>query len=452
MAIHSLWDDQYAISIRRGPLDWSDQSTTGSATDAVSHTDAGVPTQNTSSNAEYGGDWDFKAARGGGGASGTLTAAVAKGQTIGMPTSNAAVIFGIPFTGNPDFGAGVEIIEAPLADGMTVGRVQGAAGSGADASNIFRGGITPTFSGEFLVNSQALMQAGAIFFQEGAGENAAHKQLKTVATTSSSDPLYVGSILRKMSASAADSRLLSDCVASSFSLSADRSTPLTCSMDFTGRLLATNINASTCADTGAADFTLDGGRNYTLQDCKVLISQGPGSTDLKHVPVDAFSLSGSAETGYTFYNQPTPQSVLTGPQSWEGSITIPYSGRGTALTGDVVQKLLAQIGASSSTPSGTTDPIQIHLLWAAAAPGIADGSTVSASTAVAAARDLHIRLHCVLTDVSVGGDSEATQTLSFRCLNHMATNTTLTTAAVSIDTKNDAAANLFGFASQAVAY
>jgi hypothetical protein len=367
-----------------------------------------------------------------------------------MPTSNAAVIFGIPFTGNPDFGSGVEIIEAPLADGQTVGRVQGS--SAFDASNIFRGAITPTFSGEFTVNSQALMQAGAIFFQEGAGENSEHKQLKTVATTSSSDPLYVGSILRKMSTSAADSRLLSDCVASSFSLSADRSSPLTCSMDFTGRVLVTNINASTCADGAAADVTIDAGRNYTLHDCKALISQGPGSTDLKHIPVDAFSLSGSAETGYTFYNQPTPQSVLTGPQSWEGSITIPYSGRGDALTGDVMQKLLAQIGATGSTPSGTTDPFQIHLIWEASAPGAAAGATVAATTSVAAARDLHIRLNCVLTDVSVGGDSEATQTLSFRCLNHMGSNTSLTTAAVSIDTKNDAAANKFGFVTQDVAY
>jgi hypothetical protein len=448
MAIHALWDDQYAFSVRKGPLDWTDQTTGGTATDAVSHQDDGDATQHddgATPPVEFGGDQHFAATRP------AVTGSVALGRVIGMPTTTTAVNFGIPVTGNPDFASGVEIIETPVADGQVVGRVGGGS-AGNDQSNIFRGGSSPTFSMEFVPTVQSLMLVGSTFFQEGTAQEADKLQLRTVAAGQVSDPMYVASVLRKMSTSAADSRILSDCVANSFSLSADRSTPLTCSADFTGRVLVTDYNASTGAAGSAADTTIDIGRNYALHDCKAAISEGTAATQYV-IPVDAFSLNGSMETGYTFYNQTTPQSILTGPQSWEGSITIPLAGRGSQLSNIAMSRILSQLGSNSASPSGTVTPIHISLYWSAT-PNAGDiGAAITQPTSLAGVRDLHIRLCCVITDISVGGDSEATQTLSFRCLNQMTSVSDVARNAVSIDMKADHASNnMFGFTGASATY
>jgi len=487
MALHALWDDQYAFSVRKGPIDWTDKTTgetDGDPTDAVSHLDDGTPTQNTTADTpaiQLGGSAHFAPTRGAAITTGTGNAAagvISKGRHIGIPTSGTAVIHGIPVSGNPDFSVGTEIIETTVADGTVVGRVGGGAATN-DGSSIFRGGSSPTFSMECVPTNMQLMLLGSTFFQEGtsqglaAGADKGKLQLRTVADEQVSDPLYVGAFLKKMSASAADSRVLSDCCPTSFSLSADRSTPLSLSMDFTGRILVTDYNAGTDAKTtasdgdDAADTTLDIGRNYAMHDCIATISEGTSTTQYV-MPVDSFSLSGSMETGYTFYNQPTPQSILTGPQSWEGSITIPLAGRGTAgsekATNQTMTKLMAQVGMTGSTPSGTVNPIHISLFWEAQNPiSAAFGAAATLPSSRSEAdkvkndRDLHIRMTCVITDISVGGDAEATQTISFRCLNQMTNSTTVAAYAVSIDTKAPASSgtnyeSIFGFSNTTVTY
>ena len=487
MALHALWDDQYAFSVRKGPIDWTDKttgSTDGNTTDAVSHTDAGVSTQHATADSpaiQLGGSAHFSATRGAAAiTTGTGSAAagvLSKGRHIGIPTSGTAVIHGIPVSGNPDFSVGTEIIETAVADGTVVGRVGGGSVTN-DGSSIFRGGSSPTFSMECVPTNMQLMLLGATFFQEGtsqglaAGSDKGKMQLRTVADDQVSDPLYVGSFLKKMSAEDTDSRVLSDCCPSSFSLSADRSTPLTLGMDFTGRILVTDYDAgdkavTTADNTTPADTTLDIGRNYAMHDCIATISEGTSTTQYV-MPVDSFSLNGSMETGYTFYNQPTPQSILTGPQSWEGSITIPLAGRGATgsekATNQTLTKLMAQVGMTGSIPSGTVNPIHISLFWEAQSPiSAAFGvnatlpNTRSEASKVANDRDLHIRMTCVITDISVGGDAEATQTISFRCLNQMTSATAVAAYAVSIDSKAPASSgtdyqSIFGFTDTTVTY
>ncbi|MDP6416691.1 MAG: hypothetical protein QGG54_16910, partial [Gammaproteobacteria bacterium] len=153
MALHALWDDQYAFSVRKGPIDWTDKTTGAAVTDAVSHTDTGVGTTHASADSparQLGGAAHFSATRGAAAittGAGTAAGSLSKGRHIGIPTSGTTVIHGIPVTGNPDFSVGTEIIDSPVADGTVVGRVGG--GSAANnSSNIFRGGSSPTFSME----------------------------------------------------------------------------------------------------------------------------------------------------------------------------------------------------------------------------------------------------------------------------------------------------------------
>jgi|21_taG_2_1085346.scaffolds.fasta_scaffold09533_1 hypothetical protein len=454
MAIHALWDDKYAFSVRKGQLDLSE--TTASSTSistGASHTNTGDATDYVVSSVEYGGNRHFKAARG------SVSASLAAGQIIGMPTAADAVQFGIPITGNPDFSPGTEIIETAVPDGITVGRVGDNSASTPDqdvtGSNIFRGGSSPTGSIEFVPTVYSLALVGSTFFQTGTEQNGLRLQLRTVAANNPSDPLYYASILRKMSTGTADSRILSDSIANSFSLSADRSTPLTCSMDFTGRVLVTDYKCDDGADGAAADTTSDIGRNYALHDCVATISEGVSTTQYV-MPIDAFSLSGSMETGYTFFNQTTPQSIMTGPQSWEGSITVPLQGRGGFVTNIKMMKKLAQLGANGASPSGTVDPFHVGLYWEATPITTAIGAAATAGNglpgSLAANRDLHIRLTCVPTDISVGGDAEASMTISFRCMNQMSSAGKRKTPAVSIDMRCDNANHIFGFTGTSANY
>jgi hypothetical protein len=226
-------------------------------------------------------------------------------------------------------------------------------------------------------------------------------------------------------------------------------------MDFTGRVLVSDYNASDGADGAAADTTLDVGRNYALHDCVATISEGVVGTQYV-MPIDAFTLNGSMETGYTFFNQTTPQSIMTGPQSWEGSITVPLAGRGGFITNVKMMKKLAQLGANGAVPSGTVDPFHIGLFWEANPIDEALGAVAGLPTSLVAARDLHIRLTCIPTDISVAGDAEASMTISFRCLNQMNDDSgdisELNAPAVSIDMRTDAAAHVFGFTGTSANY
>ena len=115
MAIHALWEDRYGISLRKGPLDLSDQTASSSGasatTDACSHTNAGAVTNNTDSNSKQRGG---KAHFYGGGSDlgqGQNLVGATIGQRIAAGTGANSFCYGLAVTGNPDFSTGQEMIE-----------------------------------------------------------------------------------------------------------------------------------------------------------------------------------------------------------------------------------------------------------------------------------------------------------------------------------------------------
>lgn len=282
MAIHALWEDRYAFSIRKGGIDLLNETTGSNATLAVSHTNAGTPTSNTSGNTQFGGAGHFFAGHAStdfGVCTGTAGTPIAQ-RNAASNTTTSSFIYGIPVTGNPDIVTGQEMIEIDVQDGSTLPRLSsGSEASNSGSTSAYRGVQTPTFSMDFIPTSKSLFQVGATFFQTGTKEynnssNFSVKQLTTPPEGAGSEPNYYATMVRQISTSGADSRLLSDAVCNSFSLSSDQSTPLTCSAGFTGRLMVSNYNTGTRSD----DFTLDDGRNYLLRDCQCLIT-----TPLKEV-------------------------------------------------------------------------------------------------------------------------------------------------------------------------
>lgn len=291
MAIHALWEDRYAFSIRKGGIDLLNEDSVSHTAIGASHKSDGTPTTHTQSNQQFGGAGHFF---GGGGTdvgvcSGTDGTVIAQRNKV--TTDAGSFIYGIPVTGNPDIVTGQEMIEIDVQDGSTLPRLsRGSEASNSGSTSAYRGVQTPTFSMDFIPTSKSLFQVGATFFQTGTKEYKAPqgtdpesykystKQLTTPAEGDGSEPNYFATIVRQISTSGADSRLLSDAVCNSFSLSSDQSTPLTCSAGFTGRLMVSNYNTGTRSD----DFTLDDGRNYLLRDCQCLIT-----TPLKEVAFTA---------------------------------------------------------------------------------------------------------------------------------------------------------------------
>ena len=284
MAIHALWEDRYAFSIRKGGIDLLNETTGSNATLAVSHTNAGTPTSNTSGDTQFGGAGHFF----GGGATDVGVCSGTDGTVIAQrnasTTTANSFIYGIPVTGNPDVVTGQEMIDIEVRDASTLPRLnRGSEASNSGSTSVYRGVQTPTFSMDFIPTSKSLFQVGATFFQTGTKEynnssNFSVKQLTTPPEGSGSEPKYYATMVRQISENGSDSRMLSDAVCNSFSLSSDQSTPLTCSAGFTGRLMVSNYNTGTRSD----DFTLDDGRNYLLRDCQCLIT-----TPLKEVAFTA---------------------------------------------------------------------------------------------------------------------------------------------------------------------
>ena len=392
MAIHALWEDRYALSIRKGPLDLLDETTGQTSTslyDVVSHTNAGASTNNVNGVLQYGGKGHFfkgGAVTGiGSGAKGTVI-----GQRNGDGTDSGDQMYGIAVTGNPDIETGQEVVEIDVQDGSSLPRLSsGQTDEDSGSTSVYRGTQTPTFNMDFIPTNKSLYSVASTFFQTGAKEVQAQlltyssgsgtapsygdtvsdsdssstgpvlkqtgnassgtvivsltegkdafgtgaitgpssfsatcsavandfriKQLTTPVEGAGSSPLYYASVVRQISASGSDSRLLSDAVCNSFSLSSDQTTPLTASAGFTGRIAVTNYNTGTNSD----DFTLDDGRNYLLRDCLCVIT-----TPLKEV-------------------------TITG-----GTGTFPTVGAkykiGTAAYGTVVEILTAASGGSGS--------------------------------------------------------------------------------------------------------
>ena len=443
MAIHALWEDRYGISLRKGPLDLSDQTTGSTSTDnqdAASYTNAGVPTDNTVSSKQRGGKGHFY----GGGSDldqGTNNVGATIGQRLAAGTGANSFCYGLAVTGNPDFSTGQEVIDINVQDGYTTPRMNtGITDADSGSSSIFRGVQTPTGSVDFIPTSKSLMSVGASFFQSGATEKTGalnHKQLTTPIVGAGSSPLYYATLVRQISTDSADSRLLTDAVCNSFSLSSDQSTPLTCSAGFTGRLLVTNFNMSTDIDGSGRtpNLALDDGRNYLLQDCQCTIATASGTDIL--MPIESFNIDCTSDVSYSYFNSQFPINMVIGGYTIDGSVTIPGEGRGNNHTLNALQDIFAKAGAGTGTGSALMTPVQINFFWQATPFTNLPGTDTTLPTAVEAERDLHIRVNGVITDITTGGDNELTTTISFSGRNTFTTAGALDKKAISIDMLDD---------------
>ena len=441
MAIHALWEDRYGLSIRKGPLDLGDRTNSGgtsTVTDACSFTDAGVPTNNVVSSKQKGGRGHFY----GGTADhdqGTAEIGATIGQRIATGTGANSIAYGLAVTGNPDWSTGQEMVETDVADGYTTPRMNADTTDALSGSTVYRGVQTPTGSVDFIPTSKSLFSVGSCFFQSGATEKTGalnHKQLTTPVVGAGSAPSYYGSLLRQISTDSADSRVLSDAVCNSFSLSSDSTTPLTCSAGFTGRLLVTNFNMDTAiAGSIKPTVKLDDGRNYLLQDCQCTIAT-TSDTDIL-MPIESFSIDCSSDVSYTYFNNQFPINMVMGAFSIEGSVTIPGDGRNSNHTANALQDIFAKAGAGTGAGSSALTPVQIGFYWLATPVTNAPGTDTTIPTAVVASRDLHIRVNGVITDITTGGDNEMTTTISFSGRNTFTTAGALSKKAISIDMMDD---------------
>ena len=455
MAIHALWEDRYGLSIRKGPLDLADRSTgtsgSNAVTDTCSYTDAGVPTNNVDSDSKQrGGKGHFYGGGADKGQGQDLVGGVI-GQRLASGTGAGSLCYGLAVTGNPDWSTGQEMIDVDVADGYTTPRINsGTTDATSGATSIFRGVQTPTGSVDFIPTSKSLFSVGSTFFQTGATERTGalgQKQLTVPVTGAGSTPLYYATLVRQISTDAADSRVLSDALCNSFSLSCDQSTPLTCSAGFTGRILVTNFDMSTDIDGSGRtpSLVLDDGRNYLLQDCQCTIATTSGTDIL--MPIESFNIDCSTDVSYSYFNSQFPINMVTGAYTIEGSVTIPGEGRNSQHTPNALQDIFAKAGAGTGSGSASVTPIQIGFYWLATpftnAPGTdttlhdADGVADDSGTLAGAARDLHIRINGVITDVTTGGDNEMTTTINFSGRNSFTTAGALDKRAISIDLLDD---------------
>ena len=443
MAIHALWEDRYGLSIRKGPLDLAEKTNNaGSSTisDAVSHTDTGVPTNNVVSTKQKGGKGHFY----GGGVDHDVGAG-GVGSTMGQRLVDAdtagSSCYGLAVTGNPDWTTGQEMIDVDVADGYTTPRINsGTTDATSGATSIFRGVQTPTGSIDFIPTSKSLFSVGSTFFQTGATERTGalgQKQLTGPVTGAGSTPLYYASLVRQISTNAGDSRVLSDAICNSFSLSCDQGSPLSCSAGYTGRILVTNFDMSTDIDGAGKtpSLVLDNGRNYLLQDCQCTIATTSGTDIL--MPIESMSVDCSSDVSYSYYNNQFPINMVTGGFTVDGSITIPGEGRGSNHTPNALQEIFAKAGAGTTGGSASVTPVQINFYWLATPFTNAPGTDTTLPTVVAAERDLHIRVNGVITDVATGGDNEMTTTISFSGRNSFNTAGVLDKRAISIDMLDD---------------
>ena len=512
MAIHALWEDRYALSVRKGPLDLAKLVGTGDDSDdnvnVASHTNAGAPTSESNdadTPVEIGGDQHFKNREPG---------ATTQGMQIGQVTSGTTMIFGMPVVGNPGITTGQETIEVEKTDGFATARVGGA----NEASNIFRAGQNPTATFDFVATGKSAVHAAALFFQAGmkqakhAGHtaNVAQKRATFPLNTDGSDPLYYGSFLRKISAAVANSHLLSDAVGTSLTIRASQTEPLTIGLGLSGRLAVTEFDVTNDISGGSEStiFGLDGKKNYLLQDSVVTINDGTRDVALA---CESFDINCTSEVTPNRFNTFFPLNLVLGNYSVDGSFTIPMLGKGThaaSVTLNQFQDLMADAGVGAG--SGVTSTFTPRLLtfgWVSgvtASPGDAvtlkTESTTTSTTAYSAnnvtsielatdvkaslgdganakgvvhltlnsgaetqveytatataggkttltipstdfsgdilgagntvtydaittAQDLRVSVNAIITDVSVGGDTEATMTISFRGMNQFTAGT-----------------------------
>lgn len=447
MAVHAQWQTQYGLSFRQGPLDLSKKldaaSTTLTDRDAASHDNDGLQGNVTVSTKEYGGDQHFNGAS-------MLIAdqgiGVVQGQGQTSDSTNITYIYGQPVVGNPSFSPGQSILDFRKTNGDAIGRIGGTddATGNADA---YRGGQSPTFSAETIPTSKSLTSILGGFFQHGLKEDSTTDNIKVARfpkASDGSDPKWIGSWMRKISSGQDDSQILSDCLPTSLSLSTNTDGILTANTDWTGRILVTDVTSNVAVGgSAAANLTLDDGRNYLMQDCQALISNGDKTQHLL-TELSDFNLSLSNSLALQRYNDQFPLRFVMGDYTAEGSITIPWSsGLFGAVTTqeDYFYRMLTSAGSNGTTPSAYLNPLNIKLYWQTPANQFsgASGSDQHSNipTTVTSDRELHILMHVVVTDVQIVGDIEAEVQVSFRCLHKYNSSGALEANAVTIASRDD---------------
>ena len=528
MAIHALWEDRYALSVRKGPIDLAKITVSGNNAanvDCASHTNAGNPTaaQNGSS-VQIGGNQHFK---------NRTPGPTTQGMQIGQVTSSTTMIFGMPVIGNPGITTGQETIEVEKTDGFATSRVGGA----NEASNVFRAGQNPTATFDFIATGKSAVHAAALFFQAGMKQakhagttaNVAQKRATFPLNTDGSTPQYYGSFLRKISATDENSHILSDAVGTSLSIRASQTEPLTIGLGLSGRLAITEFDIAAEAGSEGTVFGLDGKKNYLLQDSIITFNDGTNDVALA---CESFDINCTAEVTPNRFNTFFPLNLVLGNYSVDGSFTVPMLGKGTnaaSVTLNKFQDLMTDAGVGSD--SGVTSTFTPRLLtfgWVSGVTGD-PGATISlgnvstttttaysgnsvesivlsgthAATlgttgvvhvtlnsgaekqieytgtssvggttltipstdfsgdplgsgnvvtfdAIKAAQDLRISVNAIITDVSVGGDTEATMTISFRGMNQFTAGTdTIVNHAIKFQYTDDNVANSWGYESHA---
>lgn len=353
MAIHALWEDRYGLSVRKSQIDLSDL--TGSSDTSASHDNTGAQT----GTGDSAGKRHFQSISGNGGeVIGQVTAA--------NPTDYAGHIwiFGLPVTGNPGVASGQETIEVQKTDGFATQRV----GGQDEASDIFRAGQNPTASFDFVATGKSLIHVSSLFFQNGLKEDADAKYRKVAVLPSNTDgaePLYYGTFLRKISSNADNSHMLSDSIASSLSLRATQTEPLTASATLNGRLAIGDADISSFQGTPseATMFGLDGNRNYLLQD-SLITFEADGGQDII-MACESFDISMTAEVTPNRFNTFFPINMVLGNYTVEGSFTVPMLGKGANadLNYDYFMGLLTDAGVSGTGQESFYTPKLFTVNW-----------------------------------------------------------------------------------------
>lgn len=479
MAIHALWEDRYALSVRKQAVDLSELSATAT----------GVSVNNEGTFNETAHHTHFK---------------TGEDNIIGQLTANSGTeIFGLPITGNPGITTGQETIEVQKTDGYATQRVGGV----DEASDVFRAGQSPSASFDFIATGKSLISFTSLLFQNGQKEIAnaqtttdySVKIAKLPSNLDGSEPAYYATFIRKISSDQANSHYLADAVATSVSFRASQTEPLTVSGSLNGRIMGAGLDLSAYNNNAAGDapdeavmFSLDGKRNYLLQD-SVITFEDTGGNDVV-MACESFDLTVTSEVTPNRFNTFFPLNMVLGNYTVEGSFTVPMLGKGgsNVLNYDYFMDLLTDAGSSGNATTSSYTPKRFTVNWITpsgsptltagtnlkfadtvldttfAASGttysitgdysafgteaafalkyddgnirvikgtIAQNGTDTTMTATTdntgqgaaqdnelflvpwSSQDIMMRSNTIITDVSVGGSTEATMTVSFRSLN-----------------------------------
>jgi len=139
--------------------------------------------------------------------------------------------------------------------------------------------------------------------------------------------------------------------------------------------------------------------------------------------VESFDVNCSAEVTPNRFNTFFPLNLVLGNYTVDGSFSTAALGKGTnILNGNDFQLMMADAGAGAgSDQSASITPYQATFNWVTSMTGDAGSEIVISDPA--AAQDFQVKVNVVITDVSWGGDTEATMTIAWRGMNQFTAGT-----------------------------